>query len=151
MIGKGGMNPKSLESIVKNSKGVKKIDMSRATGLNPESGFFDGIKGWRNAEEYLRNGTVRPGRYPQPSVSGLIRYPDAVIGDVIMEAKTGYVKNCERIRTQIGKDKRLIDAFNIDGAEWHFFASGRSNSIGADQTIINLLKANNIPYYIHLP
>ena len=34
---------------------------------------------------------------------------------------------------------------------WHFVASGRSGSMGADPAVLDLLDENGISYVIHLP
>ncbi|HEY0002670.1 MAG TPA: hypothetical protein VGB74_19615, partial [Actinoplanes sp.] len=71
---------------------------------------------------------------------------------VIRESKVGYVRNSKRIRDQIEKDAYIIGKYDqVDGAHWHFFASARSNSIGADPVILQLLEAKRIPYTIHVP
>ncbi len=149
-LAKSGHNPDDLAKALTEAAGTPKIT-ARAIGRDAD-GFFTGDKGWRNAEEYLREGTPRPGRYPPPGTSlGFISYPDAVINRVAQEAKTGHVKMSARIRKQIEKYKKLVDAGELDGTEWHFFPSGRSGSIGADQSVLDLLKANMIPYFIHVP
>ena len=51
----------------------------------------------------------------------------------------------------IEKDVKLFDIGELSDIEWHFFSSGRSNSIGADKRILDLLDANNIPYFFHIP
>jgi Mg-chelatase subunit ChlD len=71
---------------------------------------------------------------------------------VIRESKVGYVRNSKRIRDQIEKDAYIIGKYDeVDSAHWHFFASARSNSIGADPAILQLLEAKKIPYTIHVP
>lgn len=39
----------------------------------------------------------------------------------------------------------------ITGAEWHFFASDVTKTIGADPRIIDLLVAKKIPFTVHIP
>ena len=99
----------------------------------------------------MRGSTSRPGRYPLGEPKDFIRYPDAVVGGVAKEAKTGFVRNSSRIRKQIEKDAELIARLEVDDIEWHIFASGRSNSIGADDAILDLLDLHGIPYIFHIP
>lgn len=57
-----------------------------------------------------------------------------------------------RILAQIEKDAALLAAGGeVKRVEWHFFASGRSGTIGAHPEIIARLQESGIPYYIHLP
>jgi hypothetical protein len=67
------------------------------------------------------------------------------------ESKVGFVKYSRSIRTQIEKDAYLVSSRRIVGAEWHFFASDVSDTIGADPRIIDLLVANGIPFTVHIP
>lgn len=54
---------------------------------------------------------------------------------------------------QIEKDALLVhtEQTGINGAVWHFVASGRSGIIQADPRILDLLEENGIDYVIHLP
>jgi DNA-directed RNA polymerase specialized sigma54-like protein len=72
---------------------------------------------------------------------------------VIHEVKSGYVKYQSSITRQIEKDAILARTSNnaIRGAVWHFVASDRSGTIGADPRILDLLEENGINYVIHLP
>lgn len=116
------------------------------------SKFFEGKNGWREAEVFLRAGTGKPLAFPPiPPPRDFIRYPDAVVNRVGKEAKTGYVRNTARIKKQIEKDAKLVMKGDLAGAEWHFFPSGRSDSIGADKTVLDLLDRNGIPYVFHIP
>ncbi|HWB71263.1 MAG TPA: hypothetical protein VG452_03530 [Egibacteraceae bacterium] len=74
-----------------------------------------------------------------------------LVDGVAHESKVGYVRFSRRIQRQIEKDAALLNAERIDGARWHFFASPRSNSLGADPRVLDLLEANGIGYTIHLP
>lgn len=38
-----------------------------------------------------------------------------------------------------------------NGVVWHFFPSGRSNSVGAAKEVLDLLDKNGIPYVVQLP
>ena len=80
-----------------------------------------------------------------------IRYPDAIVGGIGKEAKTGYVKRSERILKQIEKDVSLRNRGELRNVEWHFFASGRSDSIGADPAILDALDRAGIQYFFHIP
>lgn len=119
-----------------------------ASVANDLPGF---LNDWRVAENILRAGIQRPGRFPKGDPKNFIRYPDAVVDKVAMEAKNGYVKMSSRIRKQIEKDAELIRRGEVDAAEWHFFPSGRSDSIGADKEVLDLLDYYNITYTFHLP
>jgi Mg-chelatase subunit ChlD len=82
------------------------------------------------------------------------RYIDIVdIDDVAHEVKSGYVKYQSSITRQIEKDAVLVQTggTGIDGAVWHFVASDRSGTIGADPRVLDLLEENGIDYVIHLP
>jgi hypothetical protein len=39
----------------------------------------------------------------------------------------------------------------VNGAVWHFVATDRSGTIGADPRVLDLLEENGIGYVIHLP
>ncbi|WP_325605205.1 VWA domain-containing protein [Nocardioides sp.] len=104
---------------------------------------------WRST----RNLRVNDGPISQTLSIGVGRYIDVLPGNVAREAKTGWVRYTPSLATQISKDGLLVRATNVDvnGAHWHFMPSGRSNTVGADPRILDLLDYNKIPYTIHLP
>lgn len=108
---------------------------------------------WRST----RNLWVYENGYPRKVSIGFGRYVDVLkgsvdgVGGIAREAKTGYVRYSRRTVTQIRKDGLLIRAGQIDDARWHFLPSGRSNTVGADPRILDLLDAYGIGYTIHLP
>jgi hypothetical protein len=69
------------------------------------------------------------------------------------EVKSGYVALRSRIRRQIEKDKALLadPDSGVAAYTWHFVASGRSDSLGADPAVLDLLDEAGIGYVIHLP
>lgn len=109
---------------------------------------------WRST----RNLSIYTGGGAARKVSiGVGRYIDVLkgsnngVGGVAREAKTGYVRYSTRLVTQIRKDGLLKQAGQIDQAHWHFLPSGRSNTVGADPRILDLLDSYGIEYTIHLP
>ena len=72
---------------------------------------------------------------------------------VALEVKSGYLKYQSGITGQIEKDALLVhpEQTGINGAVWHFVASGRPGTIGADPRILELLEENGIKYVIHWP
>ncbi|KRE52414.1 hypothetical protein ASG92_25560 [Arthrobacter sp. Soil736] len=85
-----------------------------------------------------------------------VRRSDVDIRDldrVAHEVKSGYVKYQSSITRQIEKDAILArtEGTGINGAVWHFVASDRSGTIGADPRILDLVEENGINYVIHLP
>ncbi len=127
------------------------VSRPNATIVKSGGKFYEGKTGWRKAEEFLRGGSGSPGRFPKGEPKDFIRYPDAAIGRVGMEAKTGYQKYSKRIRDQIEKDAQLITSRELNDFEWHFFASGRSNSIGLDPRLLDELDKAGIRYFFHIP
>jgi Mg-chelatase subunit ChlD len=117
-----------------------------ATGRDGEK-FLEGLYGagkrgtdaqvWFSTKDFLSKG----------------RYVDVFVGGVMRESKVGYVRYSARIEAQILKDAHLVrkGEDGVTGAHWHFLPSGRSNSVGADERVLKLLRDNNIPYTIHLP
>lgn len=65
------------------------------------------------------------------------------------EVKCGYVSLRSRSSRQIEKDA-VLRSQNQD-VVWRFVASGRSDSLGADPRVLDLLDEVGIPYVIHLP
>jgi hypothetical protein len=128
-----------------------------AHGVDGGNGF---VPRWKEAEIALRNlfpgSDVRSKGFKTTSGgkgTKDYRFVDAWHdGDrAARESKSGYQRLSERIRTQIKRDAQLRDDDLIGSAEWHFYASGRSGSIGADDELLALLRAHSIPYFIHLP
>ena len=75
---------------------------------------------------------------------------DIVDGNgVLHEVKSGYVSLRSSVSRQIHKDALL--RANGEQVVWHFVASGRSGSMGADPAVLDLLDDNGISYVIHLP
>ena len=70
---------------------------------------------------------------------------------VAHETKTGHIRATDRIRTQIAKDKELVSRGDLAGAQWHFVASGKTDTIGADPDVFAWLDAAGIPFTIHVP
>lgn len=102
---------------------------------------------WRST----RNLMVYQNGVPRKISIGIGRYFDVLRGGVAREAKTGWVRYNKRIEAQIQKDALLVQAGQATSAHWHFLPSGRSNSVGADPRVLDLLEAFGIPYTIHLP
>lgn len=80
-----------------------------------------------------------------------IRIFDVFVGGVAHESKVGYVPFSQFTQRQIRKDAWLIKNGDIQAAHWHFFASSRSNTVGADKRVLDLLDQQHIPYTIHAP
>ncbi|HUF98599.1 MAG TPA: hypothetical protein VMM60_10760 [Ilumatobacter sp.] len=59
----------------------------------------------------------------------------------------------DKLKQQIDRDRALLDASDvpIEQVTWHFFASDVSGYIADDPLLFDYLRANNIPYEIHLP
>ena len=59
----------------------------------------------------------------------------------------------DKLKQQIDRDRGLLDASDvpIEEVTWHFFASDVSGYIADDPLLFDYLRANNIPYEIHLP
>lgn len=76
---------------------------------------------------------------------------DVLVDGIAHDAKLGYVRLTPSIEKQIRSDAFLIRSGAIQGARWHFFASSRSNSVGAAAGVLNLLDELDIAYTIHLP
>jgi hypothetical protein len=119
-----------------------------------------GANGWManyvDAEKFLRGATTKPTALPPPPRKRTdVRFYDAIVGDVAMEAKTGYVTNNKRVLRQIEKDCGMKGRTELSiRPEWHFFASGASNSIGAAPAVLDALKNcknGPIPFFFHMP
>lgn len=79
------------------------------------------------------------------------RSVDTLTDGIAHEAKLGYVRLTPSVEKQIRSDAYLIKEGEIDGAHWHFFASSRTNSIGASTAVLDLLDDLDIAYSTHLP
>ena len=134
--------------------------LKRSTPVEGPAGakFF----GWRDAEKYLADlfGANASGVNKQVRAStegcievcnSKIRIFDVFVDGVAHESKAGHVSWSEYTRNQIREDAWLVKSGDIDGAHWHFFASSRSNTIGADERVFGLLDELEILYTIHLP
>ena len=111
---------------------------------------------WRAAEDAVAATlpVFRRGKYTAVPGHPYGRYIDIVDTDrVAHEVKSGYVKYQSSIIRQIEKDAIMASTqtTGINGAVWHFVASDRSGTIGADPRILDLLEENGIDYVIHLP
>jgi len=124
----------------------------------PPAKFFE----WRDGEKYLadRYGAIVNGVNKQVRAStegcmkvcnSKIRIFDVFVDGVAHESKVGHVAWSKFTRNQIREDAWLVKKGDIESAHWHFFASSRSNTIGADKRIYDLLDELGIPYTIHLP
>ncbi len=79
-----------------------------------------------------------------------VRVIDVFVDGVAHESKVGY-KTMGMVEKQIRSDAHLIRTGVIEGAHWHFSASGITNRIGAQQEVLDLLDELGIQYTIHLP
>ena len=151
-----------LAQIVQGARDIpKKIDLyspyissSKYTNAGFEGGFFTGKNGWKLAEDYMRRGAQKPKSIDTKIIGiGKRRFPDAFdpLTRSAKEVKTGYQGLTSSIKTQIAKDAGLKKQGAYAQVEWHFFPSGRSNSIGAAPKLIQELQKSKIPYYIHIP
>ncbi|HUG85034.1 MAG TPA: VWA domain-containing protein, partial [Euzebya sp.] len=124
------------------------VSTSRATQF-----FAD----WRGGERFLRtSGALSRGRgFANPVTGGRRNYRivDAWFPDIGLarESKVGFQHASDRIRRQIDTDAALLANGDFTQVEWHFFASGVSDTIGADPQVIRWLEDADIPYFIHLP
>lgn len=97
---------------------------------------------WRAAEDAV-DGTLpafKRGHYTAVPGHPYGRYIDILDTDrVAHEVKSGYVKYQSSIIRQIEKDAILArtQGTGINGAVWHFVASDRSGTIGADPRILD--------------
>ena len=80
-----------------------------------------------------------------------VRIFDVLDNGVAHESKVGYVSLTKFTKRQIRKDAWLIKNGDLDGAHWHFLASGYNNKMGASKQVLNLLDEGGISYTIHLP
>jgi hypothetical protein len=103
-------------------------------------------------------GTLHPRkgiRSPFPAAGSArqqMRFPDALVGGdppISHEIKTGHIRFSLRVARQIRKDAALVDDKKFAAAVWHFVASGKSESIGVDPLILDMLDSYGIRYVIH--
>ncbi|GII99265.1 hypothetical protein CLV28_2422 [Sediminihabitans luteus] len=80
-----------------------------------------------------------------------VRVFDVLVDGVAHESKVGYVTLTAGVERQIRSDAWLVEHGDIQGAHWHFFASGTSNTVGASPQTLDLLDELGIGYTIHLP
>jgi hypothetical protein len=147
---KGRTNLDGLAESLTRQGHVKGVPASFfATGTNGES-FLESLLGAnvKGVNKQVRASTTACAdacSYSQ------FRIFDVLVGGVAHESKVGYVRWTEFTERQIRKDAWLIKNGDIQAAHWHFFASSRSNTIGADPRVLDLLDAFDIPYTIHTP
>jgi uncharacterized protein YegL len=119
------------------------------------SGFLD----WRAAEAALRAATgSAPIAKGFRTVEGLrgtsgFRFVDAWDDalKIAREAKTGFVELTPFIARQIEKDVLLRARGTFSHVEWHFFPSSATSTLGPSQALLDALRANGIPYVLHVP
>jgi hypothetical protein len=133
--------------------------VSRSTPVSgPSTRFLE----WREGESYLADlyqanvsGVTKQVRASTGGCTdvctGTVRIFDVFADGVAHESKVGRVTYSAFARNQIQKDAWLVRNGDIEGAHWHFFASARSNTIGADPRLLDLLDEFDIPYTIHVP
>lgn len=117
---------------------------------------------WGAAEVFLEKELRRKSKNVTKQVSAnttgcrevcnrLARRFDVVADGVAHESKVGYKTLTEDMKRQIQSDAFAIKQGHIQGAHWHFFASGTTNKLGADPRLLDYLDTHGIPYSIHLP
>ncbi len=118
----------------------------------------DGKDGEKFLERELRKSSKTVGTQVSAKTAGcvqvcnaLARRFDVVADGVAHESKVGPVPFSASIEKQIRSDAYLIETGEIIGAQWHFFPSAKSDSLGADKRVLDLLEELGIPYTIHLP
>lgn len=80
-----------------------------------------------------------------------VRRIDVLADNIAHESKVGYASLTKSTKRQIESDAFLIDTGQIEGAYWHFYASGVTGKLGPSEPLTNLLVSHGIPYTIHLP
>lgn len=120
-----------------------------ATGKDGES-FLESLYGakTKGVNTQVRASTAACGESCNFSA---LRYFDVLADGVAHESKVGYVALSDFTRRQVEKDAWLIQNGSIRDAHWHFFASARSNTIGADRRLLDLLDQRRIRYTVHTP
>lgn len=87
----------------------------------------------------------------QKVCNGRIRILDVKVDGVAHESKVGRVAWSEFTRNQIRSDAWLVKKGVIERAHWNFMASARSDTIGADPRILDMLVKYGITYSFDLP
>jgi hypothetical protein len=155
----------SEDALLRLTKGRTKLadlaDGIRRSGASVKPGWF--AEGWREGERLVREqlaaefGAVRRASYRSSfPASGnwrqKMRYPDALVGGeppISHEIKTGHIRFSLRIARQIRKDAALVADNKFENAVWHFVASGKSESIGVDPLVLDMLDSHGIRYVFH--
>lgn len=126
----------------------------------PSAGFVDP---WNDGERYLedaldahekgvtRQVVVSTDGCSEVCNSSNRRVVDVLVNGVAHESKVGYKALTRSIEKQIRSDAWAIEQGTLEGAHWHFFASGHTNKVGASKPLLDLLNERGIKYTIHLP
>lgn len=147
---KGRTNLNALADAIKRPGHVEGVPATFfATGTNGES-FLEGLydANMKGVNTQVRASTTACG---VSCASSPIRIFDVLVDGVAHESKVGYVVWSSFTETQIRKDAWLIKNGDVEAAHWHFFASSRSNTIGADKRVLDLLEEHGIRYTVHAP
>ncbi len=78
------------------------------------------------------------------------RYVDLYNDGVAYESKVGYTCLSQRVRMQILKDGWLLQNGMVDEVVWVFTESSFSGTVGATQSVFDLLSQYGIHYVVHL-
>lgn len=151
---KSGVSDEAILRLAGSRQGVLHItDAMRRAGASTGDrlGF---PKGSRAAEDAVAGTVPLPALQQEyRRVKGKVRgrVVDVVDdGGHFHEVKSGYVVYRSRITRQIEKDALLKRDRGVD-VVWHFVASDRSGSLGADPRLLDLMDEAGITYVIHLP
>lgn len=158
-LAKRGANDKTLLRLQggKTSLTVVSTSMQRPTHIRGRSTpfFADGFEAeaWleRNYRRGTRQSAVRTDGCAEVCNATNLRVVDVLANGIAHESKVGYTSLTDPIRRQIMSDAYLIKNGAIDGAHWHFFASGHTNTLGPSSSVVDLLVESGISYTIHLP
>lgn len=161
----------ALKSVGGSDKALLQLQMGRTNlddlaaavakgtpSTGPAARFYE----WREGETYLADlyGTSAEVATTQARATthgcvevcnSKVRIFDVLADGVAHESKVGYVAWSEFTRNQIREDAWLVKNGDIAEAHWHFFASARSNTIGADPRLFAYLEDHGIAYTIHVP
>lgn len=157
---KAGFSEATLTTLQKGRTNLDELadSLSRAKHVKGASARFfakgkDGEAWLEGAYSATVKGTDKQVWRSTKNFLGRGRFFDVFKDGVAHESKVGYVKWGKSIENQIKKDAWLVQQASngVDSAQWHFFASSASNTIGADKRVLDLLDQNNIPYTIHTP
>lgn len=93
-----------------------------------------------------------PQKYFETWVNGVKggRYVDLYNDGVAYESKVGYTCLSQRVRMQILKDGWLLQNGMVDEVVWVFTESSISGTVGATQSVFDLLSQYGIHYVVHL-